>query len=67
MIISSAPVTERVLEPGPSHPSLSRVEGKSKVKITQMAPLRGGICIGVDKRNPPPAPGLPSGRLEVPL
>ena len=30
-----------------------------------MLPLRGGICLGVDQRNHPSAPGLPAGRLRV--
>ena len=45
-----------------AHPPWSRLEGKSEVNLPQMPPRRGGIRTGVDERNYPFAPGLPSGR-----
>ena len=47
---------------GQPKPPWSRVESKSRVNLPQMPPLRGGICMGVDKRNHPFAPGSPPGR-----
>ena len=43
-------------------PPWSRVEGKSRVILPQMPPLRDGICMELDQRNHPFAPGLPPGR-----
>jgi hypothetical protein len=51
----------------PSTPPWSRVGGKSEVNLPQMPPLRGGICMGVDYRNHPFAPGLPPGRFPAAL
>ena len=43
----------------------SRVEGKFQVNLPQLPPLRGGICMGVDLKKHPFAPGLPPGRLKA--
>ena len=47
---------------GSGPPPWSRAEGKSEVNLPQMPHLQGGMCMGVDYRNHPFAPGLPPGR-----
>ena len=44
-------------------PPWRQPRGKSQVNPPQMLPLRGSICMGVDSRNHPFAPGLPPGRF----
>ena len=41
-----------------AHPGVE-LRANIKVNLPQMPPLRGGICMGVDKRNHALAPGLP--------
>ena len=54
--------TQLVGPNGLRQPPWSRVEGKSEVNLPQMPLLRCGICMGVDSRKHPCAPGLPPGR-----
>ena len=46
-------------------PSWRQPRVKYQFNLPHMLPLRGSICIGVDKRNLCIAPGLPPGQLRV--
>ena len=71
-IVFSTPCARPLPRPeaGPSpyqrpatRPRASTLEGKCLVNLPQMPPLQGDICMGIDERNHPFAPGLPPGRL----